>query len=146
MIRRRTGFTLLEVLLVVVILGMLAALVVPNFIGTEVRAKRDTARAQVSGGGPLANAINLYRMSMGEFPQSLEDLTKVPEDAEKKAKYGSTPLIEANSLRDPWNNEYQYKYPGDVNKDSYDLFSYGPDGKEGGEGDNEDIGNWAKDK
>ena len=142
---RRGGFTLLEVLLVVVILGMLAALVVPNFIGTDVKARRDLAKSQVAPGGALSNAINQYRLAMGEYPQSLKDLTQPPEDVEKKAKYGSTPLIDAKTMKDPWNNDYQYKTPGDHNKDSYDLFSYGADGKEGGEGDDEDIGNWSKD-
>jgi len=142
---RRGGFTLLEVLLVVVILGMLAALVVPNFIGTETKAKRDLAKSQVAGAGALANAINQYRLAMGEYPKELKDLTQVPEDTEKKAKYGSTPLIDPKSLKDPWGNDYQYKMPGDHNKDSFDLYSFGADGKEGGEGDDEDIGNWNKD-
>jgi general secretion pathway protein G len=142
---KRGGFTLLEVLLVVLILGMLAALVVPSFIGTEAKAKRDLARSQVAGAGALANAINQYRLAMGEYPTALEDLTKVPEDAEKKAKYGSTPMIQPGSLKDPWQNDYQYKCPGDINKESFDLYSFAADGKEGGEGDDEDIGNWAKD-
>lgn len=142
---RRGGFTLLEVLLVVLILGMLAALVVPQFIGTEAKAKRDMAKSQVSGGGPLANAINQYRLAMGEYPQSLEDLTKVPEDPDKKAKYGSTAMIQPGSLKDPWGNDYQYKYPGEIQKEGFDLYSYGADGKEGGEGDDADIGNWPTD-
>jgi len=52
-------------------------------------------------------------------------------------------MIDPTTLKDPWGNEYQYKLPGEINKDSYDVYSYGPDGKEGGDGDNADIGNWA---
>lgn len=144
--RRRSGFTLLEVLLVVVILGMLAALVVPNFIGVEAQTKRRTAQSMVSGGGAIATAIKLYRTNMGKYPESLADLTKVPDDSEEAAKYGSTPLIEPGTLKDPWGNEYQYKCPGDINKDSYDLYSFAEDGQEGGEGDSADVGNWTTDQ
>lgn len=143
---RRGGFTLLEVLLVVVILGILAAAVVPNFIGTEDLAKRKMAASQVAAGGALGNAIKLYRTNMGKYPETLADLTKVPDDEAERAKYGSTPLIEPGSLKDPWGNEYQYKCPGDFNKDSYDLYSFGKDGVEGGEGDDADIGNWSTDQ
>jgi general secretion pathway protein G len=142
--RRRSGFTLLEVLLVVVILGMLAALVVPNLMGTGEKAKIDLAKQLVASGGALGTQIKLYHLNMGKYPEKLEDLCNVPQDEAEKAKYGPKPYIEdPTSLKDPWQNPLQYKNPGDVNKDAYDLYSWGPDGKEGG---GDDIGNWPSDK
>lgn len=140
---RRGGFTLLEVLLVVVILGMLAALVVPNFMGTQAAQEVKIARQLVASGGALATQIDLFRMNMGRYPESLKELVEVPEDPVEKAKYGNEPYIkDANSLKDPWGNDIQYKQPGDMNKSSYDIFSWGPDKKEGGD---DDIGNWSTD-
>jgi general secretion pathway protein G len=142
--RRRGGFTLLEVLLVVVILGMLAALVVPNLMGTREKANIDLAKQLVSNGGALATQINLYKMNVGRYPDKLEDLTRVPDDPVEKDKYGTEPYIkDVNSMKDPWGQELQYKYPGDVSKDGYDLYSFGPDMKEGG---GDDIGNWPTDQ
>lgn len=142
--RRRGGFTLLEVLLVVVILGMLAALVVPNFMGTQQQQEIKITQGLVASGGVLATQIDLFRMNMGRYPETLEELVKVPDDEEDRRKYGSEPYIkDANSLKDPWGNEIQYKQPGDINTASYDIYSYGPDGKEGG---GDDIGNWTTDK
>ncbi len=141
--RRQGGFTLLEVLLVVVILGMLAALVVPNFMGTQVAQEKKIAQQLVASGGALATQIDLFRMNMGRYPESLKELVEVPQDEEAKKKYGNEPYIkDPNSLKDPWGNELQYKCPGDVHKDSYDIYSFGPDGKEGTD---DDIGNWSKD-
>lgn len=141
--RRRSGFTLLEVLLVVVILGMLAALVVPNFMGTQAAQERKIAQQLVASGGALATQIDLFRMNMGRYPESLEELVKVPDDEEEKNRYGTEPYIkDPNSLKDPWGNDIQYKQPGDMNKSSYDIYSWGPDGKEGGD---DDIGNWTTD-
>jgi len=141
--RRRGGFTLLEVLLVVVILGMLAALVVPNFMGTQAAQERKIAQQLVASGGALATQIDLFRMNMGRYPESLEELIKVPEDEEERQKYGTEPYIkDPNSLKDPWGNDIQYKQPGDINKNGYDIYSFGPDGKEGGD---DVIGNWSSD-
>lgn len=144
-VHRRGGFTLLEVLLVVVILGMLAALVVPNLIGAQADAQKKLAKQLVGDSGALATQIGLYRMAMGKYPDKLEDLTKVPDDATEKMKYGNNgePYIkDAKQLKDPWGSELQYKNPGEVRKDSYDLYSWGPDMKEGG---GDDIGNWPDD-
>jgi general secretion pathway protein G len=126
-----------------VILGMLAALVVPNLMGTGEKAKIDLARQLVSNGGALATQINLYKMNVGRYPEKLEELTRVPDDEAEKAKYGTEPYIkDANSMKDPWDHELQYKYPGEVSKEGFDLYSWGPDGKEGG---GDDIGNWPTD-
>ena len=139
--RRDRGFTLLEVLLVVVILGMLAALVVPNLMGTREKANVDLTKQLVSNGGPLAQQINLYKLYMGRFPETLEELTKVPDDPAEKEKHGPEAYIkDATSLKDAWGQELQYKCPGEINKDSFDVYSFGPDGKEGG---GDDIGNWT---
>jgi general secretion pathway protein G len=128
-------------LLLVMILGLLATLVVPNLIYQGDRARLELAKQLVSGGGSLARQIDLYKLHMGRYPDKLEDLTRLPDDPEERKKYGDEPYIkDANSLRDPWDQELQYKCPGEINKDSYDLYSFGPDKKESG---GDDLGNWA---
>jgi general secretion pathway protein G len=137
---RQGGFTLLEVLLVVMILGMLATLIVPTLWDQGERARRDLAQTQVSDAGPVAGPIRLYKMHMGRYPASLADLTRVPDDPAERARYGDKPYIEnPDTLKDPWHQELQYKCPGEFNQDDYDLYSFGPDMKEGG---GDDIGNW----
>jgi general secretion pathway protein G len=139
--RRHAGFTLLEVLLVVVILGLLASLVVPNLMGTREKANRDLTKQLVANGGPLASQINIYKLYMGHYPEKLEDLTRLPDDPAERDQYGTEPYIkDADSLKDAWGQPLQYKCPGDINKDSFDLYSWGPDMKEGG---GDDIGNWT---
>lgn len=141
--RQRQGFTLLEVLLVILILGMLVVLVVPNYHRHAEQARIDLARQLVAPNGTLAGQIELYRTRMGKYPDSLENLTSVPADPEERAKYGEEPFIkDSQSLKDPWGQELQYKYPGETSRDTFDLYSFGPDMKDGGD---DDIGNWQTD-
>lgn len=136
----RRAFSLLEVLLVVVIIGILAAFVVPNLIGTGDKARVDATRSMVGKSGNLALAIDLFRTNVGEYPETLKELYEPPSDDEKKKKWGSTPYIkDLASLKDAWGRELQYKRPGEHNQDSYDLWSWGQDGQDGTE---DDIGNW----
>ncbi|UCD27985.1 MAG: type II secretion system major pseudopilin GspG [Planctomycetota bacterium] len=137
---RRRGFTLLEVLLVVGIIALLAAFVVPSFIGTEKSAKIKLAEGMVGTGGTLATQLELYRMAMGTYPDELKGLVEKPDDEDEEAKWGGPYITDPKSLRDPWANELQYKFPGEVREDSYDLWSMGPDGEDGTD---DDIKNWT---
>jgi len=139
---RRRAFTLLEVLMVVVIIGILAALVVPNLFGTLEGARIDTTRSTVESG--FAGALDLYRMHMGHYPttdEGLAALMEAPDDDELAEKWRGPYLKEGAKLEDAWGHEFVYESPGQVNENSYDLSSPGPNGQEG---DDDDIRNWER--
>lgn len=133
------GFTLLEVLLVIGIIALLAAFVVPQFMGTQEGVKIDLARSLVSNGGVVGKQIQIYRMHVGSFPQELKYLTEKPDDEEQAAKWRGPYIEDPEKLKDPWNHALFYKCPGDVNESTYDLYSAGPDGEEGTD---DDIANY----
>jgi len=139
--RRRGGFTLLEVLLVVGIIALLAAFVVPQFMGTQRGVEIDTAKNMVDSGGPLGIQLQLYRMHIGKFPEELKELYEKPDDEEEAEKWRGPYIDNPEKLKDPWGNELQYKCPGDVNEEGYDLWSTGPDGEDGTD---DDLTNWKK--
>jgi general secretion pathway protein G len=139
--RRRSGFTLLEILIVVGIIALLAALVVPNFLNTQKGAEIRLAQSMVDSGGAVATQLNLYRMHMGIFPKELKELVVKPDD-EDAAKWQGPYFDDASKLKDPWGEELQYKFPGELHgEDSYDLWSKGPDKQDGTD---DDITNWPK--
>lgn len=133
------GFTLLEIMVVVVIIGLLAAIVVPNFVGNIDKAAVSRAKQDIRG---IETALNLYRLDNFRYPSTsdgLQALVTNPGEAAApnwKAQLRKLPI-------DPWNHPYQYAYPGQHGE--FDVFSYGADGQEGGEGINADIGNWDLD-
>ena len=134
--RGQRGFTLIEIMVVVVIIGLLAALVAPSLIGNIDRAQVNRAMADIRS---IETALNLYRLDNFSYPttdQGLEALVRNPGEAAApnwKAYLRSLPS-------DPWNQPYQYVYPGQQSE--FDLFTYGADGVQGGENINADIGNW----
>lgn len=138
---RRSGFTLLEILLVVGIIALLAAFVVPSFMGTEDKAKRDLAASMVGDSGHLATQLNIYRMHVGSYPEELKELAERPSDEAKAAKWQGPYITNPDNLKDPWGNELRYKAPGEVNEQGYDLWSVGPDGEDGTD---DDITNYKK--
>ena len=136
------AFTLLEVLMVVVIIGLLAAFVAPQFFGAGEKAKESLCLATVDSG--FANALDVYRMAMGDYPRTddggLKLLLEAPQD-EKLAKKWAGPYLKVKDLTDPWGHEYIYQYPGKYNDKGYDLSSPGRDGQEGND---DDIVNWKR--
>ena len=137
--RRRGGFTLIEIMVVVIIIGVLAALIVPQFVGTTQDAKVSAAKGSIS---ELENAIERFNLNMDRYPtmdEGLNALTEAP--AGDDAKKWRGPYIK--QLRnDPWGNPYQYRVPGVHHTSSYDVWSRAADGVDGGEGNGADIGNW----
>src|SRR5262245_58812745 len=111
----RRGFTLLEILIVVGIIALLAAFVAPNLMGASERAKRKMATAAIESTGPIATALNLYRLDYGEYPDKLEKLTDPPELPGSSGKAKKETYIEnPEKLMDPWGHEYVYTYPSTV--------------------------------
>jgi len=129
---RSRAFTLVEILLVVTIIGILAALVIPKIIGRGEQTRITSASTDVMGG--ISSALNLYEVDNGVFPKSLQDLIQQPGDVKNwRGPYlGKLPV-------DAWGHPYIYYYPGKKSLNSFDLLSIGPDGREGTD---DDIGNW----
>ncbi len=130
--QRRQGFTLVEMLLVVAIIGILAALVIPKISGAGEHSRIVAAGADIHGG--IKTALDRYEIDNGTYPRSLNELVQAPSDA----KHWAGPYLDAVPV-DPWGNAYVYYYPGKHNPAGYDLLTIGPDGKEGTD---DDIGNW----
>jgi len=136
--RKNKGFTLVELIVVILLISMLGVFVVPQFLKTVSKARKDIAKAKLAD---LESAIGRFSIDCGRFPlqeEGLEALLMVPEELEEKWR---GPYVKRRELVDPWENPYVYIEEGEVNPGSYDLISYGADGVEGGEDDNEDIFN-----
>ena len=135
--RRRTresGFTLIEMMVVMVIIGLLVALVGPNFIRQGEKAKGKAARAQIE---MLGTALDTFRLDVGRYPTSQEGLAAL-----RQRPFGADrwdgPYLKKDVPGDPWGRPYYYRSPGEGGH-PYDLLSYGADGAPGGDGDNRDI-------
>ena len=126
---RESGFTLIEILVVMAIIGMLAIMVAPNIFNQQAGAQIDAALSQISS---LEAALDTYRLDVGEYPDSLEGLR---ENISGRAAWNG-PYLRRDVPLDPWGNDYVY----DANGREFTLSSYGPDGEQGGEGDDADIG------
>lgn len=133
MSRKEQGFTLIEVLIVMVILGLLAALVGPKMFGKTGKARQKAAKSQIS---LFETAIDTYRLDMRKFPADLKELREKPQADGK----WEGPYLPKEIPLDPWGNAYVYKTPGEHG--AYDIISYGADGIPGGDGENEDIVSW----
>ncbi|MBF0626733.1 MAG: type II secretion system major pseudopilin GspG [Magnetococcales bacterium] len=137
---KKNGFTLLELLVVLVILGLLISIAAPNLFEQMRGAKRDTAAIQIEN---LGASLDLYRLNIGRYPsqdEGLNAMVEAPSDAGSRWK---GPYVKREqSLTDPWGGLYVYTFPGKHNKKGYDLYSLGADSQEGGEGENKDITNW----
>jgi len=137
--RDRAGFTLIEIMVVIVILGLLAALVVPKLIGRTEEAKKTQSRVQIKN---IENALQLFKLDNGFYPgtdQGLEALVRVPEAGRIPKNYRKGGYVD-RVPKDPWGNPYVYVSPGTHGE--YDISSYGADGVAGGEGEDADINSW----
>ena len=127
------GFTLVELLLVLVILALIAGLVLPSIIGQAEGAKARSAASQISR---LSMAVESFYLDTGNTPQSLENLVENPGGA---AGWNG-PYVKKQLLKDPWGRDYQYESPG--RHGDFDILSYGADGQPGGEGTDADVTSW----
>lgn len=136
--RYERGFTLIEVLLVMVILTVLAAVVVPKFTKRSEQARITAANTDIAN---LEVALDSFEVDIGRYPttsEGLEALVEQPSLSRPSSWKG--PYIKRGVPNDPWGNLYVYNMPGENNTAGYDLYSYGPDGQEGG---SDDIDNWS---
>lgn len=135
--KQAAGFTLLELLVVLGIIAMLAGLVGPQVMKHMVEAKIKAAKVQIED---LAQTLDMYKLDVGGYPssdQGLEALISAPDGAQR---WNGPYLRKSKVPLDPWNNEYKYASPGEHGK--FDLYSMGADGKEGGEGEDQDLTSW----
>jgi general secretion pathway protein G len=135
------GFTMIELMVVIVILGILAAIIAPRLVGRTDEARITKARVDITN---LETALKLYKLDNGVYPtteQGLQALVEAPETGTTPRNWREGGYLEKNRVpKDPWGNDFVYLSPG-VNGD-FDLSSYGADGLAGGEGINADINNW----
>jgi len=139
--REEKAFTIVELLVVILIISMLAAFVAPRMFRGLGKAKRDITKAKMAN---IESALFRFYTDCGRYPDDSEGLeillsVEPPEDAEEDNWHG--PYLKRSELLDEWDNPYIYVEEGEITPGSFDLISYGADGQEGGEGDDEDIYN-----
>ena len=131
--RRQRGFTLVELLLVLVILALIAGLVLPGIIGKAESAKSKATASQISR---ISMSVESFYLDTGNTPASLDELVNQP----ASVTGWNGPYIKNSLLKDPWGRPYHYRVPGDHG--DFDIQSFGADGQQGGEGKNSDITSW----
>ncbi|MBN1663828.1 MAG: type II secretion system major pseudopilin GspG [Deltaproteobacteria bacterium] len=135
------GFTLIELMVVIVILGILAGLIVPRIMGRPDEARQAKARIQIES---MSTALKLYRLDNGAYPtteQGLQALVEAPAVGRLAKNWRQGGYLESSKVpKDPWNRDFVYICPGTHGE--FDLSSLGADGEAGGEGKDKDIGNW----
>jgi general secretion pathway protein G len=139
---RATGFTLIEVMVVVAILAILAAVVVPRIMDEPGKARQARAAQDIRA---IESALDMYRLDNYQYPtadQGLEALVERPSSGPEPRNYKDGGYLR-NLPRDPWGNQYQYANPGQNGE--IDIYTLGADGQRGGEGENAVIGNWQED-
>jgi general secretion pathway protein G len=131
------GFTLLELLVVMVIIGLLAGFVAPRYFAQVGKSQVKAARAQIDA---LDKALEQYRIDVGHLPTSEQGLAALQTQPPGEPNWAG-PYLKKEVPNDPWGSPYNYGAPGTHNND-YDLMSFGKDGRQGGTGENADLGNW----
>lgn len=135
--RNKSGFTLIELMVVMIILGLLAALVAPRVFNKLGKANTNAAYAQIELFG---TALDSFRLDVGRYPTTSEGLDALIKSVSGVEEWNGPYLKKSEIPLDPWHNPYRYESPG--NHGDYDLYSYGKDNSEGGEGENIDIVSW----
>ena len=142
--RRRRGFTLIEIMAVVLIIGLLSALVGTAIVGNIAKARQQTTFTQIK---QLESALTFYQMDNGRFPsteQGLRALVEKPSGSPEPRNYRPGGYLQGGAVpMDAWGAPFQYMSPGQHNPQSIDIWSYGADGQPGGNDTDKDIGNWA---
>ena len=139
--KNKQGFTLIEIMLVVIIIGILAAMVIPNLAGRGEDARNKAAKADIEAN--LAASLDLYELDNGQYPtseQGLMALIKEPTTEPVPKNWSGSYLKKKQIPKDPWGRDYVYVSPGAHNQKEFDLSSLGPDGVES----NDDITNWVE--
>ncbi len=140
--QQEEGFTLIEIAIVVALIGFLMAILAPAILN----AFRDNnVKATKIGISRVEQALEMYKLQNGRFPtteQGLEALVRKPSSEPAPKNYPPGGYVKSDSLRDAWGTELRYEQPGTNNAHSYDVYSLGADDIEGGEGENQDLGNW----
>jgi general secretion pathway protein G len=136
--RKNPGFTLIELMLVMVILVVLAAVVVPKFTNRSEQAREAAAKTDIRN---IETALSTFEIDNGRFPSADEGLAALFEEPQN-ARSWKGPYLMRGMPKDPWGTPYVYRYPATISKSGYDLLSCGPDRREGGD---DDIGNWSND-
>lgn len=141
--RTEKGFTLIEIMAVLILLGLAATAVIPYYLKTVEKGKAKLARTQIA---TLRTVLSEYRLENGAYPSTEQGLAALYEKptVPPVPESWDGPYIEEPVQSDPWNHPYVYKCPGEHNKQGYDLLSYGADGVEGGSGLDADIANWTE--
>jgi len=134
----QAGFTLIEIMVVVVIIGLLATFILPSVVGNQDKAFQVKTQADIS---QLSGQLALYKLDNYSYPSSSQGLQALVTNPGGK---GAWRQIRPSVPKDAWKNEFQYLFPGTKNPSSFDLWSFGADGVPGGEGYNADIGNWEE--
>ena len=136
--RHQAAFTLVELMVVVVILGILAATIIPNFLSSKTEAMVGAAKADIK---VLETAVDMFYVHMDRLPTTEEGLKVLSDPPSGEDKKWKGPYIK-EVKPDPWGRAYQYRAPGVHGKNKFDIWSFGADGSEGGEKEAADIGNW----
>jgi general secretion pathway protein G len=134
---RRRGFTLVELLVVLAILGLLAGLVGPQVMKFLGSSKTKTAKLQIDD---LSSTLDLYRLELGRYPNDNEGLEALVKNPGSAPNWNGPYLKKGEVPKDPWGNDFQYRFPGEHG--SFDIWSLGADNREGGEGENADLMSW----
>ncbi|MBM4334943.1 MAG: type II secretion system protein GspG [Deltaproteobacteria bacterium] len=141
-LEERDGFTLIEIMVVVLIVGLLMTVLATNVFRRLGGAQADIARLQVS---KLSQQLELYKLDNGTYPtseQGLDALVHEPTTEPRPRRYPDGGYVSSKDLLDPWQVPFKYERPGKNNARSFDLYSFGADGQPGGDGENAEIGNW----
>ena len=141
--KHQTGFTLIEIMVVVVIISVLIGLVAPNILGRVDEARVTAAQADI---GTLEQALEMYKLDNHRYPttdQGLDALITAPSSEPKPKRWNPEGYLKKSAIpKDPWGGDYQYISPG--SNGAFDLYSLGADGRDGGEGYDADVGNWQQ--